>query len=113
VSQDDGQRAFAFAALMDEMDAKAVHVGSKVCEAIDGLFLLAPIKAGQPMLDQCFQVRTVRPMIPAVVLDFVRPPDALEPVVQIVERALWHPTSKGVTRISTPRRENWRHRRTC
>lgn len=106
MGKDDGQRTFAVAALMDEMNAKAVHIGSKVCEAIDGLFLPAPIKAGQPMLDQLSQVRRVRPMIPAGVLDFVRPPDAFKPVVQIVECLLWDPYLKGRdTHESTSSRE--------
>jgi hypothetical protein len=91
VRQDDRQRPFALAALVDEVHANAVDVGAEVGEAIDRLFLLAPIKARQPVPDQVSQVRTIRPVIPALVFDFVRPSRALEAVPQIIERLLRHP----------------------
>jgi hypothetical protein len=50
VSEDDGQRPIAFAALVDEMDAESADVGPKMRETVDGLLLLPPIESRQPMI---------------------------------------------------------------
>ena len=50
VGEDEGEWVVPLAELMDEVNAKAVHGGSEVREAIDGLFLAPPIEAGQPVV---------------------------------------------------------------
>ena len=65
--QDDGERIVADAALVDEMNADALHRRAKVREPVHGLLLTAPIEVTGPVIDQRAQFGAIRSECPTVV----------------------------------------------
>src|SRR5262252_235561 len=103
MSQDDRKRIVALAELMDEMDAGAVYVRTKMPESVQGIFLSSPVEAIGPVLHKRAQFVAVRSKGPTV-LDLVGPPGSVQPGPEVVQDVLRHVDRKRPdVHVSVPR----------
>jgi hypothetical protein len=83
-------------ALDDDVDVQALDLRPELAELIEPPFLGAPVEIGRPVRDQVLHVAEIGAVIPARILDLVRPPRPLQPFSQVVEAGLGHRDLEGV-----------------
>ncbi len=86
--QNNRQRIFAFAALVDKMNSEAVNISAKMRETVEVFFLRPPIEFVVPITHEFFQISQIRAVVPIRALDFIRPARFCQAFPQVVKRFL-------------------------
>ncbi len=81
MSQNEGDGIRSFPVFVNKMNSNPIYLSSKICKGVNGLFLRAPIKGGTPICNQFLHIGKVCPIVPASIINFIRPPRTLKPVL--------------------------------
>jgi hypothetical protein len=73
VGQYEREWVGTLAALVNEVDAETVHVAFEMCEPVQRPFLLPPVVAILPMINQLLEVGDIGARIPGGAFNLVRP----------------------------------------
>ncbi len=79
-----------FAALVDEVNGRAVNDYSVLIERVDGLLGLPPVEPGQPIVDQLFHVGGAETVEHVFVVQIRRPASIPQALLEIIEDFVGH-----------------------
>jgi len=81
--KNDRKRIRTFSALVNEMEADIVHVGSEMSESVKGRFVFPPVVGVKPVEDEFPEVIVVGAQGPICGLRLIRKPRVFEPVAKV------------------------------
>src|SRR5262249_43002869 len=73
VSEKERQRIGSLAAYVEVVDVEAADAGSEIRKGIDSVFPLPPVELRTPVGDEILQVFERKPVVPAGLVDLIRP----------------------------------------
>ncbi len=81
--KNDRKRIRTFSALVNEMQADIVHVGSEMSESVEISFVLPPVVGVMPVADEFPEVIDIGAQGPIFALRQIRKPCVFEPLAKI------------------------------
>jgi hypothetical protein len=95
VGDDEWERCWADAALVDEVDRDVVDGGEIVAERVHFRLVAAPVVAGAPVVDDLLEVGGGHAVAPVVVREVGGPSHSIEPLGEVDEPLLRHGDREG------------------